>query len=209
MINLGIKVPPEDLIQAWREHQPDAIGLSGLLVKSAHQMVTTASDFKDHGVGRSAAGGRRGALGKIHDHAHRPGLRRADVLRERRDDRPAHHERADGPGDARGRASARTFSPTAAAARWRLAPRSASGDRAQPESAHRYSDSRRALSRPPRARRSEPAGDLELHQSVHALRPASRLQGQFRKAAAPSAIRRRWSCFSDVEKRESRKLRSS
>ena len=50
VINLGIKVPPEDLIQAWRQHQPDAIGLSGLLVKSAHQMVTTASDFKDHGV---------------------------------------------------------------------------------------------------------------------------------------------------------------
>ncbi|HLH38338.1 MAG TPA: methionine synthase [Bryobacteraceae bacterium] len=50
VINLGIKVPPEDLIQAWREYRPDAIGLSGLLVKSAHQMVTTASDFKDHGV---------------------------------------------------------------------------------------------------------------------------------------------------------------
>jgi len=50
VINLGIKVPPEDLIQAWRQHRPDAIGLSGLLVKSAHQMVTTASDFKDHGV---------------------------------------------------------------------------------------------------------------------------------------------------------------
>ena len=50
VVNLGIKVPPEDLIRAWREHQPDAIGLSGLLVKSAHQMVTTASDFKDHGV---------------------------------------------------------------------------------------------------------------------------------------------------------------
>jgi len=43
-------VPPEDLIRAWREHHPDAIGLSGLLVKSAHQMVTTASDFKDHDV---------------------------------------------------------------------------------------------------------------------------------------------------------------
>ena len=46
VINLGIKVPPENLIQAWRETRPDAIGLSGLLVKSAHQMVTTASDFR-------------------------------------------------------------------------------------------------------------------------------------------------------------------
>jgi 5-methyltetrahydrofolate--homocysteine methyltransferase len=51
VINLGIKVAPDALIQAWRDHQPDAIGLSGLLVKSAHQMVMTASDFKDNGVG--------------------------------------------------------------------------------------------------------------------------------------------------------------
>ena len=50
VVNLGIKVAPEDLISAWKEHKPDAIGLSGLLVKSAHQMVTTASDFRDHGV---------------------------------------------------------------------------------------------------------------------------------------------------------------
>jgi 5-methyltetrahydrofolate--homocysteine methyltransferase len=50
VINLGIKVPPEDLIKAYREHQPDAIGLSGLLVKSAQQMVITAADLKDAGV---------------------------------------------------------------------------------------------------------------------------------------------------------------
>ncbi|MBS1876713.1 MAG: methionine synthase [Acidobacteria bacterium] len=50
VINLGIKVPPEQLIQAYEQHQPDAIGLSGLLVKSAHQMVSTASDFRDHGI---------------------------------------------------------------------------------------------------------------------------------------------------------------
>ena len=50
VINLGIKVPPEDLIKAFREHRPDAIGLSGLLVKSAHQMVVTGGDLKDSGV---------------------------------------------------------------------------------------------------------------------------------------------------------------
>jgi 5-methyltetrahydrofolate--homocysteine methyltransferase len=50
VINLGIKVPPEVLIQAVREHNPDAIGLSGLLVKSAQQMVITAGDLKDAGV---------------------------------------------------------------------------------------------------------------------------------------------------------------
>ena len=46
VINLGIKVPPEDLIKAYREHQPDAIGLSGLLVKSAQQMVITAGEIE-------------------------------------------------------------------------------------------------------------------------------------------------------------------
>jgi 5-methyltetrahydrofolate--homocysteine methyltransferase len=50
VINLGIKVPPEDLIEAWRRHQPDAIGLSGLLVKSAQQMVITATDLRAAGV---------------------------------------------------------------------------------------------------------------------------------------------------------------
>ncbi len=50
VINLGIKVPPEELIKAYREHQPDAIGLSGLLVKSAQQMVITAGDLKAAGI---------------------------------------------------------------------------------------------------------------------------------------------------------------
>ena len=46
VVNLGIKVPPEELIKAFREHRPDAIGLSGLLVKSAQMMVITAQDLK-------------------------------------------------------------------------------------------------------------------------------------------------------------------
>jgi 5-methyltetrahydrofolate--homocysteine methyltransferase len=50
VINLGIKIPPEDLIRAYKEHKPDAIGLSGLLVKSAQQMVHTANDFREAGV---------------------------------------------------------------------------------------------------------------------------------------------------------------
>ena len=50
VINLGIKVPPEALIRAYQEHRPDAIGLSGLLVKSAQQMVTTAGDLREAGI---------------------------------------------------------------------------------------------------------------------------------------------------------------
>ncbi len=45
VINLGIKIPPEQLIAAIKEHHPDIVGLSGLLVKSAQQMVVTAEDF--------------------------------------------------------------------------------------------------------------------------------------------------------------------
>ncbi|MGO9240402.1 MAG: methionine synthase [Bryobacteraceae bacterium] len=50
VINLGIRVSSEALIQAWREHAPDALGLSGLLVKSAQQMVSTAEDFCNAGI---------------------------------------------------------------------------------------------------------------------------------------------------------------
>ncbi|MCK6553560.1 methionine synthase [Candidatus Binatia bacterium] len=50
VVNLGIKVPPEELIAAYRQHRPDVIGLSGLLVKSAQMMVVTAQDLKGAGV---------------------------------------------------------------------------------------------------------------------------------------------------------------
>ena len=50
VVNLGIKVPPERLVAAVREHRPDILGLSGLLVKSAHQMVATAEDLSRAGV---------------------------------------------------------------------------------------------------------------------------------------------------------------
>ncbi|MCX7570306.1 methionine synthase [Tumebacillus sp. DT12] len=50
IVNLGIKVAPEQLIAAVRAEKPDAIGLSGLLVKSAQQMVITAQDLKAAGI---------------------------------------------------------------------------------------------------------------------------------------------------------------
>ncbi len=45
VINLGIKIPSEELIKAVKEHKPDILGLSGLLVKSAQQMVLSAEDL--------------------------------------------------------------------------------------------------------------------------------------------------------------------
>jgi 5-methyltetrahydrofolate--homocysteine methyltransferase len=50
VVNLGIKVPPETLIEAVVVHKPDFLGLSGLLVRSAQQMVVTAQDLREAGI---------------------------------------------------------------------------------------------------------------------------------------------------------------
>ena len=50
VIDVGIKVTPATLIEVIRKEKPDIIGLSGLLVKSAQQMVITAQDFKEAGI---------------------------------------------------------------------------------------------------------------------------------------------------------------
>jgi len=50
VIDLGIRVSPETLIEAIRAKPPDLIGLSGLLVKSTQQMAATVEDFTDVGI---------------------------------------------------------------------------------------------------------------------------------------------------------------
>ncbi|MGD7046031.1 methionine synthase [Jeotgalibacillus proteolyticus] len=50
VVDLGIKVTPPVLIEAIKKEKPDIIGLSGLLVKSAQQMVITAGDMKQEGL---------------------------------------------------------------------------------------------------------------------------------------------------------------
>jgi 5-methyltetrahydrofolate--homocysteine methyltransferase len=50
VINLGIKIPSEQLIKAVKEHKPDILGLSGLLVKSAMQMEISAGDLATAGI---------------------------------------------------------------------------------------------------------------------------------------------------------------
>ncbi|WOV87331.1 methionine synthase [Sporosarcina oncorhynchi] len=50
VVDIGIKVTPATLIDVIRKEKPDIIGLSGLLVKSAQQMVITAQDFKAAGI---------------------------------------------------------------------------------------------------------------------------------------------------------------
>jgi 5-methyltetrahydrofolate--homocysteine methyltransferase len=50
VFNLGIKISAEEIIRAVRTHNPDIVGLSGLLVKSAQQMVLTAQDLQQQKI---------------------------------------------------------------------------------------------------------------------------------------------------------------
>ncbi|MEW6336747.1 MAG: vitamin B12 dependent-methionine synthase activation domain-containing protein, partial [Acidobacteriota bacterium] len=50
VVDLGVQCPAERLVEAWREHRTDLIGLSGLLVRSAHQMVATAGELTAAGI---------------------------------------------------------------------------------------------------------------------------------------------------------------
>ncbi|WP_096200961.1 methionine synthase [Bacillus sp. FJAT-45350] len=50
IVNLGIKVTSNELIEAVKRENPSAIGLSGLLVKSAQQMVLTAQDLRAQSI---------------------------------------------------------------------------------------------------------------------------------------------------------------
>lgn len=48
--NLGIKQPLENIIQAWKEHNADAIGMSGLLVKSTAIMKENLEALNERGL---------------------------------------------------------------------------------------------------------------------------------------------------------------
>ncbi|HXE72875.1 MAG TPA: methionine synthase, partial [Candidatus Nitrosotenuis sp.] len=50
VVNLGIKQPPESILRAAREHGADAVGLSGLLVKSTLEMKYVLEDMERQGM---------------------------------------------------------------------------------------------------------------------------------------------------------------
>lgn len=51
VVNLGIKKPIEDILAAVEAHRPDAVGMSGLLVKSTVVMKENLEYMADRGVG--------------------------------------------------------------------------------------------------------------------------------------------------------------
>ncbi len=183
VINLGIKVSPEDLIQACREHRPDAIGLSGLLVKSAHQMVATALDFKDSGVAvpllvGGAALSEKFAATRIGPAYGGPTFYSRDAMSGLR----IMNELAD-PATREASLRAHVFTGSA--------PEPVQSPPAIHPSTARSSEVRTdipvpggARSRSARPGSAGPPRDLELHQSIHALWKASRVQGQLPATAA-------------------------
>ncbi|MBD2634442.1 methionine synthase [Limnothrix sp. FACHB-881] len=50
VINLGIKQPVENIIDAYEQHKPDCIAMSGLLVKSTAFMKENLETFNDRGI---------------------------------------------------------------------------------------------------------------------------------------------------------------
>lgn len=50
VVNLGIKQPIADIVKAWREHNADAVGMSGLLVKSVNVMEENLHELNAQGI---------------------------------------------------------------------------------------------------------------------------------------------------------------
>ena len=195
VINLGIKVPPEALIRAYQEHQPDAIGLSGLLVKSTQQMVITAGDLKAAGIAVPLLVGGAALSEKFTRTQDRAGLWRGRVLRQGRHDGPEPDEPPHGPGGARGGAgepSAPSEPPPAPRRRVPAARRRR--HRAQRQGAHRYSHSRRRpiwTARCATCRTWPRCGATSIRSCSTAGTWATRA---ISKRRWPSTRPRRWSC---------------
>jgi len=50
VVNLGIKQPIDEIVRAWKEHNADALGMSGLLVKSVNVMEENLRALNDQGL---------------------------------------------------------------------------------------------------------------------------------------------------------------
>lgn len=50
VMDLGVMVPPEDIVRAALEYQPDAIGLSGLITPSLAEMAETVRQLSEAGI---------------------------------------------------------------------------------------------------------------------------------------------------------------
>ncbi|HBB66072.1 MAG: methionine synthase [Elusimicrobia bacterium GWA2_56_46] len=65
VVDMGVKVPPEDIVAAALKEKPDFIGLSGLLVRSTEQMTITATELARAGVTAPLLAGGAALTGKF------------------------------------------------------------------------------------------------------------------------------------------------
>ena len=101
VINLGIKIPSDQLIQAFREHQAGRYRALGSAGQERAADGVDRGGFQGSGHRCAAAGGRRGAFRTVHGEQDRARLWRGGLLCEGRDDGAAADESDDGSGGAR------------------------------------------------------------------------------------------------------------
>ena len=87
VIDLGVMVPWQDILQAANDNQADMIGLSGLITPSLDEMVTVAGEMQRLGLEHAAADRRRDDQQGAHGAADRSCLRRPGDPRARRQPR--------------------------------------------------------------------------------------------------------------------------
>ena len=80
VIDLGVMVPPQKILDAAREHDADIIGLSGLITPSLDEMVTLATEMQRQGFDDPAAHRRRDHLPRAHRGQGRAEVRRPGGL---------------------------------------------------------------------------------------------------------------------------------
>ena len=82
VIDLGVMVPAERILETARREGADMIGLSGLITPSLDEMVHVAREMKRQGFERAAADRRRDDVAGAHGGEDRSGIRRSRRLRE-------------------------------------------------------------------------------------------------------------------------------
>ncbi len=77
VVDLGVMVPAQKILDAAREEKADVIGLSGLITPSLDEMVNVATEMKRQGFDHPAAHRWRHHQPRPHRRQDRPGLRRS------------------------------------------------------------------------------------------------------------------------------------
>ena len=101
VIDLGVMVPAEKILDTAVAEGADVVGLSGLITPSLDQMVDVAEEMERRGLDGAAADRRRDDVPPAHRRAHRARVLARDGARARREPRRRRRLGAARPGDRR------------------------------------------------------------------------------------------------------------